>query len=55
MGAVAEGTWVECQGCVGCVMSFGGSWGIVSLIGYEMNGYGPRGVAVGGWSFVRRW
>jgi hypothetical protein len=47
--------WVGCQGCVGGVMSFWGSWGIVSLVGYEMNAYGPSGVAVGGWRFVRRW
>ena len=53
--AVAEGARVGCQGCVGCVMSFGGSWGIVSLVWYEMNGYRPRGVAVGGWSFVMQW
>ncbi len=32
---------------MGCVMSFGGSWGIVSLVGYEMNRYRPRRVAVG--------
>ncbi len=36
--AVAEGVWVGSQGCVGCMMSLGGSWGIISLVGFEMNG-----------------
>ena len=50
-----RGVVVKSLGCVGCMMSFGGSWGIVSLGWYEMNGYRPRGVAVGGWSFVMQW